>query len=45
MINTLCVTYLFNYFHIFLNKIDGQMLNTETKDFFFYGGSTPPCML
>ena len=42
MINILCVTCLFNFFYIFLNKTDGQMLDTEIRVciFFLDGGST-----
>ena len=41
MINTLHVTYLFNFFIIFSNKTNGQTLDTETKVcLFFYGGSS-----
>jgi hypothetical protein len=42
MINTLYVTYLFNFFIIFLNKTDGQTLDTKTRVYFFFfwdGGS------
>jgi hypothetical protein len=38
MINILRVTYLFNFFHIFLNKTDGQMLDTETRVCLFLDG-------
>ena len=37
MINILCVTYLFNFFIIFLNKMNGQMLDTETRVCLFFG--------
>jgi hypothetical protein len=37
MINILCVTYLFNFFHNFLNKTDGQTLDTETRVCLFLG--------
>ena len=39
MINTLCVTCLFNFFHIFLNKTDGQTLGTETSVCLFFFGT------
>jgi hypothetical protein len=39
MINTLCVTYLFNFFIIFLNKTNGQTLDTETRVCLFFFGT------
>jgi hypothetical protein len=30
------MTYLFNFFIIFLNKTDGQMLDTETQELRFF---------
>ena len=36
MINTLCVTYLFNFFHYFLNKTDGPTLDIETQGLSFF---------
>ena len=38
MINTLYVTCLFNFFHFFSNKMDGQMLNTEIQGLSFLFG-------
>jgi hypothetical protein len=35
MINTLCVTYLFIFFP-YLNKTDGQTLDTETRVYLFF---------
>ena len=37
MINTLCVTSLFDFFHYFLNKTDGQTLGTEIRVCLFFG--------
>jgi hypothetical protein len=36
MINTLCVTYFFIFFIIFLNKMNSQTLDTEIKVCLFF---------
>jgi hypothetical protein len=36
MINILCVTYLFNFLILFLNKTDGQTLDTEIRVCLFF---------
>jgi hypothetical protein len=39
MINTLCVTYLFNFLIFFSNKTDVQTLDTETRVCLFFFGT------
>lgn len=41
MINILCVTCLFIFFIIFLNKTNNQTLNTKTSVFFVQRGIAP----